>query len=216
MQARTHEGPLGERELVKVLLAEHVTLIRGALAALIEQEPDLTVVAEVDHSDRILELALRHRPDVAIIDTDLPAYFGVSAATQLGGHLPSCRTLILTSIGRPGMLRGILTGEVSGFILKDAPSSQLLTAIRHAASGRRMIGPELAAATWGNDGLPLSEREHTVLRLAGDGAEPAEIAAALDLSVGTVRNYLTAIVSKLHARNRVDAVRKAYDAGWLP
>ncbi len=216
MRAATREGPLGERNLVKVLLAEHVPLIRGALAALIEQQPDLTVVAEVDHSDKILELALRHRPDVAIIDTDRPGYFGVSTATQLCGQLPSCRTLILTSIGRPGMLRGILAGAVSGFILKDAPSSQLVTAIRHAASGRRMIGPELAAATWGNDGLPLSQREHAVLRLAGDGAEPAEIAAALDLSIGTVRNYLTTIVAKLHARNRVDAVRKAYDAGWLP
>jgi two-component system, NarL family, response regulator DesR len=216
LQLPTRDGPLGERALVRVLLAEHVPLIRGALAALIEQEPDLTVVAEVDNCGKILELALQHRPDVAIIDTDRPGDFGVSTATQLCGQLPSCRALILTSIGRPGMLRGILTGAVSGFILKDAPSGQLVTAIRHAASGRRMIGPELAAATWGNDDLPLSPREHAVLRLAGDGAEPAEIAAALDLSVGTVRNYLTAIVAKLHARNRVDAVRKAYDAGWLP
>lgn len=202
--------------MVRVLLAEHVPLISSALAALIEQEADLTVVAEADHGDKIIDLALRHRPDVAVIDTDRPAFDGLSAASQLCGQFPSCRTLILTSMGRPAMLRGLLAGTVNGFILKDAPPGQLVTAIRHAASGRRMIGPELAALTWDNDGVPLSQREHSVLRLAADGAEPTEIAAALNLSVGTVRNYLTAIVAKLHARNRVDAVRKAYNAGWLP
>jgi len=130
--------------------------------------------------------------------------------------LPSCRTLILTSLGRPGVIRGLLAAEVAGFIVKDAPAGQLVTAIRNVAAGRRMVGPELAAATWESDSMSLSAREHAVLRLASEGAEPTEIAAALHLSVGTVRNYLTTIVSKLHARNRVDAVRKAYLAGWLP
>lgn len=184
--------------------------------ALIQREPDLEVVAEVDHNDKILGVALSHRPDVAIIDIDRPGIDGLTAAAQLREQLPSCRIIILTSLGRPGMLRGVLDAAVTGFVLKDAPAGQLATAIRNAASGRRMVGPELAAATWNSEGAPLSKREQAVLRLAGNGAQPTEIAEALSLSVGTVRNYLTAIVSKLHARNRVDAIMKAYDMGWLP
>jgi two-component system, NarL family, response regulator DesR len=202
--------------MLRILLAEDIPLIRGALVALIESEPDLTVVAEVDRDSEILDTAMRHRPDVVIIDVDRPGFERLAAAAQLRECLPSCRTLVLTSLGRPGMVRGVMTAPVAGFILKDAPPDQLATAIRNVASGRRMVGPEVATATWDNESPPLSQREHAVLRLAGDGAEPTEIAAALDLSVGTVRNYLTAIVSKLHARNRVDAVRKAYDTGWLP
>lgn len=201
---------------LKILIAEDVALIRGALVALIQREPDLEVVAEVDHNDKILDAALCHRPDVAIIDIDRPGIGGLAAAAQLREQLPSCRIIILTSLGRPGMLRGVLDAAVTGFVLKDAPASQLATAIRNAASGRHMVGPELAAATWDCEGVPLSKREQAVLRLAGNGAEPTEIAEALSLSVGTVRNYLTAIVSKLYARNRVDAIMKAYDMGWLP
>jgi two-component system, NarL family, response regulator DesR len=202
--------------LLKILVAEDAAMIRGALVALIEQEPDLKVVAEVDRDDEILPTALFYQPDVAIIDVDQPGFDGLTAATRLRERLPSCRTLILTSLGRPGLLRGVLAAAVGGFILKDAPPSQLAPAIRNVASGRRAVSPDFAVATWGSDGVPLSPREHSVLRLAGDGAEPAEIAASLHLSVGTVRNYLTAIVTKLHARNRVDAIRKAYEAGWLP
>lgn len=202
--------------MLRILLAQDVAMIRGALVALIELEPDMKVVAEVDRDDEILPVALFHQPDVAIIDVDRPGFDGLPAAAQLRERLPSCQTLILTSLGRPGMLRGVLGAAASGFVLKDAPPDKLATAIRNVASGRRMADSELTVATWGSDGVPLSPREHAVLRLAGDGAEPAEIAVALHLSVGTVRNYLTAIVAKLHARNRVDAIRKAYDAGWLP
>lgn len=191
-------------------------MIRGGLVALIEQEPDLKVVAEVDREEEILPIALFHQPDVAIIEADRPGLDGLAAAAQLQERLPSCRTLILTSLGRPGMLRGVLAAGVDGFVLKDAPPAQLAAAIRNVAAGRRMIDPDFAMATWNWQDRPLSPREHAVLRLAGDGAEPAEIAQALHLSVGTVRNYLTAIVAKLHARNRVDAIRKAYDAGLLP
>jgi two-component system, NarL family, response regulator DesR len=198
------------------MVAEEVALIRGALVALIELEPDLTVVAEVDGSDKILGVALRHRPDVAIIDIDRTGSDALLAAAHLRAEMPSCRTLILTSLGRPGMVRRVLAADVTGFVVKEAPAGQLVAAIRHVAAGRRMVGPEVAAATWDSEGRPLSQREHTILRLAGDGAEPAEIAATLSLSVGTVRNYLTTIVAKLHARNRVDAVRKAYNLGWLP
>ena len=190
-------------------------MVRGALVALIELEPDLEVVADVERGDEILPVALAHRPDVAIIDIDRPWLDGLDAAALLREHLPSCRTLILTSMFRPGTLRRVLTAEVSGFILKDAPAGQLATAIRNVAAGRRSIDPQLTVATWDSGHSPLSQREHAVLRLAADGAEPAEIAAALHLSVGTVRNYLTTIVAKLHGRNRIDAIRKAYDAGWL-
>jgi two-component system response regulator DesR len=202
--------------LLKILVAEDAAMIRGALVALIELEPDLKVVAEVDKDGEILPTALLYQPDVAIIDVDQPGFDGLTAATQLHGRLPSCRTLILTSLGRPGLLRAVLSASAGGFILKDAPPSQLAAAIRNVASGRRAVSPDFVVPTWGSNSVPLSPREHSVLRLAGDGAEPAEIAVAMHLSIGTVRNYLTTIVAKLHARNRVDAIRKAYDIGWLP
>ena len=201
--------------MVSILLAEDMALIRGALAALISRESDLRVVAEADDGDDMLAAALSCRPDVAIIDIDRPA-FDLGHAARLREQLPSCRTLILTSLGRPGVMHGVLTEAVSGFILKDAPAAHLAPVIRNVASGRRVVGPEIASAAWSHPCVPLSRRECTVLRIAGGGAEPREIAAELNLSVGTVRNYLTAIVSKLHARNRVDAVMKAYDLGWLP
>ncbi len=202
--------------MLKILVAEDAAMIRGALVALIELEPDLKVVAEVDKDSEILPTALLYQPDVAIIDVDQPGFDGLTAVTQLHGRLPSCRTLILTSLGRPGLLRAVLSASAGGFVLKDAPPSQLAAAIRNVASGRRAVSPDFVVPTWGSNSMPLSPREHSVLRLAGDGAEPAEIAVAMHLSIGTVRNYLTTIVAKLHARNRVDAIRKAYDIGWLP
>jgi two-component system response regulator DesR len=201
---------------LKILLAEDVAMVRGALVALIELEPDLTVVADVERGDDILPSALLHQPDVAIIDIDLPGLDGLSAAMQLHEKLPSCRTLILTSLGRAGTLRRALAAHVSGYMLKDAPPEQLAKAIRNVAAGSRVIDPQLALTTWDGGQNPLSARECEVLRIAAEGAEPAEIAAALQLSIGTVRNYLTSIVTKLNARNRVDAVKRAYDAGWLP
>ncbi len=208
----------GERELLslKILLAEDVAMVRGALVALIELEPDLTVVADIERGDEIVPAALAHRPDVAIIDIDLPGLDGLAAAAQLHEKLPSCRTLILTNLGRSGTLRRALAAHVSGYMLKDAPPDQLAAAIRNVAAGRRVIDAQLAVSAWDGGQSPLSPREHEVLRMAADGAEPGEIAAALHLSVGTVRNYLTTIVTKLNARNRVDAIRTAIDAGWLP
>ncbi len=201
---------------LRILLAEDVAMVRGALVALIELEPDLSVVADIERGDEILPTALEHRPDVAIIDIDLPGLDGLAAAALLHEKLPSCRTLVLTNLGRPGTLRRALAAHVSGFILKDAPPDQLATAIRNVAAGRRVIDPQLAVSTWDGGQSPLSPREHEVLRMTADGAEPTEIAGALHLSVGTVRNYLTTIVMKLQARNRVDAIKIAYNAGWLP
>lgn len=201
---------------LKILLAEDVAMVRGALVALIELEPDLKVVAAIENGADIVPTALACQPDIAIIDIDLPGLDGLSAAAQLHEQLPACRTLILTNLGRAGTLRRALEAHVSGYLLKDAPPEQLATAIRNVAADRRVIDPQLALSTWEAGQNPLSAREHEVLRLAADGSEPDEIAAALNLSVGTVRNYLTAIVTKLHARNRVDAIKTAYDAGWLP
>jgi two-component system response regulator DesR len=130
--------------------------------------------------------------------------------------MPSCPTLILTNLGRAGTLRRALAAHVRGYMLKDAPPEQLAAAVREVAAGRRAIDPQLAVSTWEGTQNPLSAREHEVLRRAAEGAEPTEIAAAMHLSVGTVRNYLTAIVAKLDARNRVDAIKTAYDSGWLP
>ncbi len=191
-------------------------MVRGALTALIELEPDLKVVAAIENGEDIVPTALKCRPDIAIIDIDLPGLDGLSAAAQLHDKLPECRTLILTNLGRAGTLRRALAAHVSGYLLKDAPPEQLATAIRNVVAGRRVIDPQLAMSTWDGGQNPLSAREHEVLRLAAEGSEPAEIAAALHLSVGTVRNYLTTIVTKLNARNRVDAIKSAYEAGWLP
>lgn len=201
---------------VRILLAEDVHMIRGALVALLQLEPDLHVVAAVDRGDTIVSTALASKPDVAVIDIDLPGIDGLTAAAELHEQLPSCRTLILTSLGRPGTLRRALSAHVSGFLLKDSPPDQLALAVRSVATGRRVVDPQLALTAWDSPENPLSPRELEVLRLATRGADAAEIAGCLYLSKGTVRNYLTAIVGKLGARNRIDAIRIAEEAGWLP
>ncbi|MDW8804012.1 response regulator transcription factor [Streptomyces scabiei] len=201
--------------MIRILLAEDMHMVRGALVALLTLEDDLTVVAEVERGDRILPTALECVPDVAVIDVDLPGLDGLSAAAQLAQQLPSCRTLILTSLGRPGTLRKALAAQVGGFLLKDAPPDRLAGAVRDVVAGKRVIDPQLALAAFDNGENPLTPRETEVLRMAADGAEAADIASRLFLSVGTVRNYLTTVVTKLNARNRVDAIRVARESGWL-
>ena len=190
-------------------------MVRGALVALLELEPDLTIVADVGRGDEVLPTALQHRPDVAVIDIDMPGLDGLSAAGLLREKLPSCMCVILTSLGRPGMLRRALDARVTGFLLKDAPPRRLAEAIRGVAAGQRAIDPELALTAWDAGECPLSDRELDVLRMASTGAEPHEISDMMCLSLGTVRNYLTASVVKLSARNRVDAIRIATEAGWI-
>lgn len=197
------------------MLAEDMHMVRGALVVLLEAEPDLTVVAEVDRGDAIVPKALECRPDVAVIDVDLPGLDGLSAAAALRRRLPECRTLVLTALGRPGILQRALAAQVSGFLLKDQPPRELANAIRKIAQGGRVIASELALASWESDVSPLTARETDVLRHAASGAEPVEIAQRMNLSVGTVRNYLTSAVTRLNARNRLDAVRIADQAGWL-
>jgi two-component system response regulator DesR len=201
--------------LLEILLAEDVHMVRGALVALLELEGDLRVVAEVDSGDMIVPMALETNPDVAVIDIDLPGMDGLTAAELLHKELPSCRTLILTGLARPGTLRRALSPAVTGVLLKEAPSSQLAMTIRAVAAGRRMVDPELALSAWDIGENPLTGREIEVLELAAKGAEAPEIAADLRLSLGTVRNHLTKIVIKLNARNRVDAIRIAYESGWF-
>lgn len=201
--------------VIRILLAEDMHMVRGALVALLGMEQDLEVVAEVDNGSAVLPAACKSEPDVAVLDIDLPGLDGLSAAAELRQELPECRILILTSLGKPGMLRRALKAKVSGFILKDAPPAQLAHAIRKVAAGERVVDPELALAAWEEAESPLTNRELDVLRMAAKGAEAPEIARDLFLSVGTVRNYLTTIVTKLNARNRVDAIRIAEDRGWL-
>jgi two-component system response regulator DesR len=201
--------------MLKVLLAEDQHVVRGALVALLELESDLTVVAAVGSGDQVLPAALAHRPDVAVLDIDMPVMDGLAAAAVLRERLPECGVLLLTGNGRPGHLRQALSAGVGGFLLKTAPPEELIDAIRAVAAGQRVLDPKLAVTAWDLAGNPLTPRDIDVLRLVAEGADAPEIAAKLHLTAGTVRNYLTAIVAKLNARNRTDAVRLATEAGWI-
>ncbi|KAB2351367.1 response regulator transcription factor [Actinomadura rudentiformis] len=201
--------------MINVLLADDHHIVRGALAALLDLEPDLTVVAQVDAGDKVVPTARKYRPDVAVLDVDMPGLDGLAAAAELRAEFPSCRVLILTGHGKPGHLRRALTAQVSGFLLKTAPPDELVAAIRAVAEGRRVLDPSLALTAWDVTDNPLTPRETDVLRLAAEGAEAPEIAERLHLTAGTVRNYLTAAVTKLNARNRTDAARIAREAGWI-
>ncbi|WP_433394008.1 response regulator transcription factor [Micromonospora sp. KLBMP9576] len=198
-----------------MLLAEDMHMVRDALVALLNLEPDIDVVAAVASGTEILPMAQRFRPDVAVIDIDLPGKDGLSAIADIQAHLPEIRTLVLTALGRPGTLRRALSAKATGFLLKDAPTEQLVEAIRSVAAGRRVVDSQLAMSAWDSADCPLTARETEVLRLTAEGFQAVDIAARMFLSVGTVRNYLTTIVNKLAARNRVDAIRVAREAGWL-
>jgi two-component system, NarL family, response regulator DesR len=201
--------------VIRVLLAEDVRILREALVGLLRLEDDIEVVAEVGAGDEIVATALETKPDVAVIDIELPGTDGLSAAAELHERLPECRTLILTGVGRPGTLRRALSAHVAGFMVKDTRPAELVEAIRTVAGGGRVVDPQLAFAALAVQGSPLTEREAEVLRLTAQGAEPPEIAAQVGLSYGTVRNYLASAVTKLGARNRVDAIRIAREAGWI-
>ncbi|MFD8788406.1 DNA-binding response regulator [Kitasatospora sp. NPDC059599] len=202
--------------MIRLLLAEDQHVVRGALVALLELEPDFEVVAEADSADEVVPRAMVFTPDVAVLDIEMPGLTdGLQAAAALKEKLPGCRTLMLTSLGRPGLLRRALDAKVDGFLLKTAPPVDLVAAIRRVAEGERVLDPSLAVVAWDLADNPLTPRENDVLRELAGGAEPPEIAARLHLSTGTVRNVLTAVVTKLNARNRTDAVRIAREAGWL-
>ncbi len=201
--------------MIRVLIAEDQAMVRGALKALLAMEGDIEIVAETDRADEVLTLALQTSPDVALLDIEMPGGDGITAAGQLRNELPSCRTLILTTFGRPGFLRRAMEGGASGFMLKDAPAHELALAIRRTMAGERVIDPGLAAAALSSGISPLSEREREVLVAGQNGASIAEIAKTLFLSEGTVRNYLSSAIQKLEVSNRTEAARVAEDQGWL-
>lgn len=201
--------------MIRVLLAEDQDMVRGAIAALLSLEPDIQIVAQVDRGDTVLEQALEHRPDVALVDIEMPGRDGIDAAAELHRDFPECRVLILTTFGRPGLMRRAMAAGASGFMLKDARADELAVAIRRTAAGERVVDPQLAAQALSEGESPLSPREAEVLAASSDGSSVIEVAARLHLSEGTVRNYLSAVIQKLNARNRADAARIARVKGWL-
>ena len=201
--------------MIRVLLAEDMRILRDTLAAVMGLEADIEVVAQVADGNAIVPAALAQRPDVAVVDIDLPGTDGLTAAARLREQQPGCQVLILTVLGRPGNLRRALAAGVAGFLPKETPAGELVAAVRRVAAGEKVIDPNLAVAALEVADSPLSPREVEVLRRFADGAGPTEIATAMFLSYGTVRNYLASAVTKLGARNRVDAVRIAAEAGWL-
>ncbi len=201
--------------MIRVLIAEDQGMVRGALKALLAMEGDIEIVAETDRADEVLPLASRTKPDVALLDIEMPGGDGITAAGQLRRELPACRTLILTTFGRPGFLRRAMESGASGFLLKDAPAHELALAIRRTMAGERVVDPGLAAAALSSGISPLSEREREVLVAGQNGASIAEIAKTLFLSEGTVRNYLSSAIQKLEVNNRTEAARVAEDQGWL-
>ncbi|MDT0460459.1 response regulator transcription factor [Streptomyces sp. DSM 41527] len=201
--------------MIKVLLAEDQGMMRGALALLLDLEEDMQVVAQVAAGDQIVAAALAARPDIALLDIELPGRSGLDAAADLREQLPSCKVLIVTTFGRPGYLRRAMEAGASGFLVKDGPVEELAAAIRRVLAGERVIDPGLAAAALSAGPNPLTQRERDVLTTAVDGATVADIAAKLHLSQATVRNYLSAAIGKTGTRNRIEAVRAARRNGWL-
>ena len=200
---------------LRLLLADDQALVRGALAALLNLEPDITVVAEVGRGDEVVAAARQTRPDVALIDVEMPGGDGIDATRSLLAAQPDTRVLIVTTFGRPGYLRRAMEAGASGFVVKDTPARQLADAVRRVHSGLRVVDPELAAESLAAGATPLTQRECDVLVAARDGATVADIARRLVLSEGTVRNYLSSAIGKTGARTRAEAVRIADEGGWL-
>ncbi len=201
--------------MIRVLIAEDQSMVRGALRALLELEDDIHVVAEVGRGDEVVAAAREHAPDVALLDIEMPGCDGLEAARALAAEVPGTRAVVLTTFGRPGFLRRAMEVGAAGFLVKDAPVAELARSLRAVMAGERVIDRDLAAAALAIGATPLSAREADVLREAADGATVAEIARRLFLSEGTVRNYLSSAIGKTGARTRVEAARAAEERGWL-
>jgi two-component system, NarL family, response regulator DesR len=201
--------------VIRVLLAEDQAMVRGALVSLLGLEDDIEVVSEVGRGDEVLAAARTARPDVALLDIGMPGMDGLDAAAALRGALPEVRVLMLTTFNRPGYLRRAMEAGAAGFLLKDAPASELARAIRAAAAGERVVDPGLAAAALSQGENPLTSREQEVLAAARRHGTVAELAAALYLSPGTTRNHLSSIMQKLDVHSRIEAIRVAEERGWL-
>jgi two-component system, NarL family, response regulator DesR len=201
--------------VIRILIAEDQSLVRGAIVALLGLEKDLDVVADVARGDEVVPRALETRPDVALLDIEMPGVDGLTAAAQLRTALPTCRVIVVTTFGRPGYLRRAMEAGASGFLLKDAPATQLAEAIRRVAAGGRVVDPALALDALAEGTNPLSPREREVLSASIETATIAGLAQRLSLSEGTVRNHLSAAIQKVGARNRAEAARIAEEKGWL-
>ncbi|HWS36198.1 MAG TPA: response regulator transcription factor [Actinoplanes sp.] len=197
--------------MIRVLLADDQHLIREALAMMLDFEDDLTVVAQCGRGDEVTAAVAAHRPDVIVLDIEMPGLDGLSVAEQLPGHA----MLILSTFARPGYLRRAIAAGVRGFIPKDSSSAELAAAIRRIHAGGRYLDPELAASAMMAGESPLTDRERDTLTLAASGASVADIAARLHLSEGTVRNYLSNAITKLGAANRLTAIHHAQRMGWI-
>jgi two-component system response regulator DesR len=200
---------------IRVLLAEDQTMLRGALAALLDLEPDITIVAQATNGREAQRMFRELCPDIVVTDIEMPQMTGLEFAAALQQAESKARVIILTTFARPGYLRRALDAGVRGYLLKERPASELADAIRKVHAGLRAIDPALAAEAWSADADPLTDRERQILQRAGDGRSSAEIAAELRLSEGTVRNYLSEAIAKLGAANRTDAARIARAKGWL-
>lgn len=199
---------------IRVVIAEDQGMVLGALRALLEIEGDIEVVGEARNGKLALDAAITHKPDVLITDIEMPEMTGLELCTELQAQKLPIKVLILTTFARTGYLRRAMTAGASGYLLKDRPAKELADAVRRVHKGLRVIDPELAAEAWGEPD-PLTDRERQVLRLAADGSSTSSIAAQLNLSEGTVRNYLSESINKLGAQNRVEAARIARTRGWL-
>jgi two-component system, NarL family, response regulator DesR len=197
------------------MIAEDQTMVRQALVALLELEPDIEVVAEAATGDEALAMAGKHQPDVAVLDIEMPGPSGIEVADRLRRTGFAGKVVIVTTFDRPGYLRAAMSAGASGFLLKDAPAADLAAAIRQVAAGQRVVDPTLAAAALAQGESPLTERETEVLAASAGHDAIADIAARLHLSNGTVRNHLSAAIQKLGARNRAEAVEMAQQKGWL-
>lgn len=201
--------------MIRVLLAEDQAMVRGALAALLSREKDIEVVAEVARGNAVIEAALSLRPDIALLDIEMPDGSGLDAAQRLRIALPSCRIVILTTFGRSGYLRRAMESGAVGFLVKDAPASELALALRRVMNGERVVDPELALLALSEGNNPLTNREREVLAAALPGMSLEDIACCLSLSEGTVRNHLSVAIQKLGAHNRMEAAHMAEQKGWL-
>ncbi|RZU60918.1 response regulator transcription factor [Zhihengliuella halotolerans] len=202
-------------ETIRILLADDQDLVRGGLAALLALEDDLDVVAQVGRGDEVLDAIREHRPDIALIDIEMPGMDGIEVTRQVTSALLGCRCLIVTTFGRPGYLRRAMDAGASGFVVKDTPAEQLAQMVRRVAAGQHVLDPQLAADSLAGGIDPLTERERDVLRAAAAGGSIRAIADAVHLSPGTVRNHLSSAIGKTDTNNRYEAARAAQERGWL-
>jgi two-component system response regulator DesR len=201
--------------MIRVLLADDQALVRGALAAMLNIEADIEVVAEVGSGDEVVPAAKQSQPDVALLDVQMPGKDGLTAAAELRASIPGCKVVVCTTFGRPGYLARAMAAGAVGFVVKDAPPEQLVDAVRRVHSGLRVVDPALAAESLARGASPLTDRERDVLYAARDGGTVADLAGVLHLSEGTVRNHLSSAIGKTGARTRAEAARIAEDCGWL-